>query len=147
MDEQTRITGWGYEGKSAEDLLEFANQRSVVAVVDVRLHAVSRKADFRKRALESTLADAGIAYRHLPALGNPKDNREAFAQPGSDAAAVAHQRFRDEVVSTSEARRALDEVAALAQTGVVALLCYEDEESCCHRSLILDEFALSDAGA
>jgi hypothetical protein len=31
-----------------------------------------------KRKLAAALADAGIDYMHLPALGNPKDNRQPF---------------------------------------------------------------------
>jgi hypothetical protein len=31
-----------------------------------------------KRKLAAALGEAGIGYVHLPALGNPKDNREPF---------------------------------------------------------------------
>jgi len=142
-----RVIGWGYEGKCADDLLEFVNENSAIAVVDVRLHAASRKPEFRKRALAERLERAGVRYLHLPELGNPKDNREAFARPGSPAAEAAHARFVNEVVRTPDARPALDEVVRLSGEGVVVVVCYEDEDSRCHRSLVMDELpALLAAG-
>ena len=139
MSMSQRVIGWGYEGKCGDDLLEFVNDNSAVAVVDVRLHAASRKPDFRKRALAERLERAGVQYLHLPQLGNPKDNREAFANPESREAQLAHERFVTEVARQPEAQDALGVVARIAEGGVVVLVCYEDDETRCHRSLVLAE--------
>src|SRR5665647_729111 len=77
-----RLYGWGYAGHSVDDLVAFAQTRGVHAVVDVRLNPVSRKRGFSKRLLAAALEDAGLAYVHLPALGNPRDNRDGFAAAG-----------------------------------------------------------------
>ncbi|SEM69999.1 DUF488 domain-containing protein [Nonomuraea pusilla] len=56
-------------------------------LVDVRLTPISRKRGFSKTALATALAAAGIACRHMRALGNPKWNRAGFsgspAEPGT----------------------------------------------------------------
>jgi Protein of unknown function, DUF488 len=54
-----------------------------------------------KRKLAAALADAGIDYMHLPALGNPKDNRQPFRT--GDAA--SRQRFRARLNDEVEASR------------------------------------------
>lgn len=137
--EAQRVIGWGYEGKCVDDLLEFVNENSALAVVDVRLHAASRKPEFRKRALADRLERAGVRYLHLPELGNPKDNREAFSRPGSSEAKVAHERFLEEVIRTPEALAALDELVKLSLEGAVVVVCYENEDAHCHRSLVIRE--------
>src|SRR2546423_7105871 len=57
------------------------------------------------------LADAGIGYVHLPALGNPQDNRAAFRR-GSPA---ARERYRQEVLASPGGQRALVTIADLAE--------------------------------
>ncbi|MFE5214053.1 MULTISPECIES: DUF488 domain-containing protein [unclassified Streptomyces] len=52
--------------------------RNVRTVADVRLTPLSRKPGFSKTKLTGALAEAGIGYRHLRALGNPKENRPPF---------------------------------------------------------------------
>lgn len=72
------VTGWGYEGHTIKDLLDECERLHAAYVVDIRLNAISRKKGFSKTALSNALADAGVEYVHLRALGNPKDNRPRF---------------------------------------------------------------------
>ncbi|HEX8508590.1 MAG TPA: DUF488 domain-containing protein [Propionibacteriaceae bacterium] len=65
----------GYEGRDVEGLVASLTQQRVAVLVDVRLTPLSRKPGLSKKRLASTLAEHGIDYLHLPALGNPKDNR------------------------------------------------------------------------
>src|SRR5437762_2686204 len=79
------------------------------------------------------LAEAGIGYVHLPALGNPKDNRKPF-RLGDPA---SRQRFRARLRDES-ASRALDHIAGLLDRGAVAVLCFERGHEHCHRHLVAE---------
>lgn len=130
------IMGIGYEGQDLTSFLESLKVWGTSTLVDVRLNPISRKKGFSKRALSEALASAGIEYLHMPKLGNPKDNREGFAEPRSDAGKAARRRFQ-EILETDDALYAVDQLADLASRQVVVLLCFEASELCCHRSLVL----------
>lgn len=131
------VTGWGYEGRTIEDLLGECRRLRATYVVDIRLNAISRKKGFSKTALSTALAGVGVEYVHLRALGNPKDNRPGFAHPGTPEAERAHKRFSEEVLDTPEAARQLGELAELSRRGNVIVLCFEETPKCCHRHLVL----------
>jgi len=140
-DTPDRLYGWGYQGRSVADLLAFAQARGVRAVIDVRLNPVSRKRGFSKRLLTAALEEEGIVYVHLPALGNPRDNRDGFAVPGTAAGRAAHARYLDEVLDTDAGRHALGELVSMRDQGPVLTLCYEADQVCCHRHLVLSAVA------
>ena len=133
------IQGWGYEGKTLADLIADAQAVGARAVVDIRLTPISRKKGFSKTRLREAVEEAGMIYLHYRSLGNPKDNRAAFAHPGSEAAVEAYTRFRTEVLETDEGKVAVHELAELASGGVILVLCYEADHSQCHRRLVIDE--------
>lgn len=139
MEQVTRrIVGVGYEGHSLPSFLTALATEKIECVVDVRLNAISRRKGFSKRMLTASLAEAGIEYLHLPALGNPKENRDGFWKPGTDLAAHAHTEYR-QVLQSEQAVAAMRELLENAATASVALLCFEAREETCHRHLILDE--------
>lgn len=124
----------GYEGRSVDDLVAELLGAGAVAVVDVRLTPVSRKPGFAKRRLAESMSAEGIEYVHLPALGNPRENRDGFR------AGDPHSRDRFQaLLRTPDAIAALTEIAELTTTGRVALLCYERDPGTCHRRLVADE--------
>ncbi len=123
----------GYEGRSIDDLLVVLATHRVSVLVDVRENAVSRKAGFSKRSLEAALEAEGIVYRHEPLLGNPRENREPFRQ------GVAKARSRYTKHLNNGSRKAFDAVVETAMTERVALLCFEREESDCHRGCIVEQ--------
>lgn len=127
------VVGWGYEGRSVDDLIHDARVWQLGAVVDVRLNAISRRVGFSKRALGARLEGAGMAYLHLPALGNHRDNRAGFGAPGTAAARAAHLRYTADVLESEAGREALREVL---DVGPAILLCFEAQERTCHRSLV-----------
>lgn len=139
------VLGWGYEGKNTDDLLADAKAWGVVVVVDVRLNPMSRKPGFSKRRLTEALEQEGIGYEHLPALGNPRENRAGFADSNGPEGAAARARFTKEVLATDSAAEALARVVHLAEEGSVVLLCYEAAERCCHRALVLDAIRTREA--
>ena len=121
----------GYEGRTAEDLVGDLVTRGVEVLVDVRLTPISRKPGLSKSRLSELLSEVGIAYLHLPALGNPRNNREGFrdGDPGS------RTRFANRLRS-GDAEAALDLICDIADRSRVALLCYEREATDCHRNLV-----------
>jgi uncharacterized protein (DUF488 family) len=134
---ETALVTVGYEGRTAEELVSAVAEAGVDVLADVRLTPLSRKPGLSKRRLAAALAGAGIEYVHLPALGNPQDNREAFRR--GDPASRA--RFQG-LLGTPPAQSALAELGSRAQHERVALLCFERDADCCHRGLVA-EYLLS----
>ena len=72
------IASVGYEGRSADEVIEALVGAGVRALVDVRQNAISRKPGLSKRALAERCRVRGIEYLHEPSLGNPRENRDDF---------------------------------------------------------------------
>ena len=128
----------GYEGTTVDAFLRTLRDAQVALLVDVRAVASSRRPGFAKTRLAANLADAGIDYLHLRALGTPADGRAA-ARAGRHAEMraifAAH-------LATDEARGALHALADLVRDGRrVALLCFEADPAHCHRALVADALA------
>ena len=132
------ISGIGYEGLTLDAFISKLRIRGVQTLVDVRLNAISRKRGFSKRALAEALGEAGIAYVHLPSLGNQRDNRAGYGELESDLAHEARDRFRQELQSVA-ATTAIQDVADLARVGRVVLFCFEQDEQHCHREQVLEQ--------
>lgn len=132
------IEGIGYEGQTLDALISKLRIRGVETLVDVRLNAISRKRGFSKRALAAALAEAGIAYVHMPILGNQRDNRAGYGELDSPLAREVRERFMGELEAEA-AREALEELANFARTAPVAVFCYEADEQHCHREQVLEQ--------
>jgi uncharacterized protein (DUF488 family) len=132
--DETALVTVGYEGRSAAELVSALAEADVRVLADVRLTPSSRMPGLSKRPLAAALAAAGIEYLHLPALGNPRDNRQPFRRgdPGSRA------RFR-ELLAAPPAEAALAELEARIRDERVALLCFERDAGRCHRQLVSDQ--------
>ena len=72
-----RIFTIGYEGATMGEFLSALQNAGVERVIDVRAVANSRRPGFSKTPLRNALADTGIDYVHLRALGTPAAGREA----------------------------------------------------------------------
>jgi hypothetical protein len=72
-----RIFTIGYEGTTMADFLAALKEAGVRQLIDVRAVASSRRPGFSKTALRNSLAEEGIGYVHLRALGTPADGRAA----------------------------------------------------------------------
>lgn len=131
------LIGVGYEGQDIDTFVRGLEARGVDVVVDVRLNAISRKKGFSKKALRAALDEAGIGYRHMPILGNPRSNRDGFRAPGTDEARSAHDNYR-RLLQEELQSGAIDDLAHAALTNHVAVMCFEASERCCHRSLVIE---------
>ena len=131
------VIGVGYEGLAIDEFCAKLLDLGISVVVDVRLNALSRKRGFSKNGIRAALAEVGVEYLHRPALGNPKDNRDGFAVPGSRAGDAARNLYRG-FLATPRAEEALLEIATLAHSTRVALMCFERDQHECHRELVIE---------
>lgn len=128
-----RIFTIGYEATTVTEFLAALTKAGVKQVIDVRAVPNSRRPGFSKNPLKNALAEVGIDYVHLKALGTPADGRAA-ARAGrqEDLKRIyAGQLDLPEAIVQSEQMR------ELAAERPSALLCYEREPAECHRSLLL----------
>jgi uncharacterized protein (DUF488 family) len=127
----------GYKGATVPDFVAALENAGVKRVIDVRALPLSRRPGFSKSPLRNALAEAGIDYVHLKALGTPSAGRTA-ARAGrhSDMARIyAGQLELPEAMVQSA------EMLELAKEKPSALLCMEREPARCHRTLLLNAVA------
>ncbi len=131
------MIGLGYEGLTIDEFCSHVTDLGVSIVVDVRLNALSCKPGFSKSGLRAALALVGVDYLHLPALGNPRDNRSGFQHPESTEGRAARERF-SALVTAPGGHRAIEELADLVQSETLGFLCVERDQSLCHRQVVMD---------
>ena len=138
MSAMPSIATIGYEAATMRSFIEALTEAKVQLLVDVRAVASSRRPGFSKTKLAANLAEAGIDYLHLRALGTPADGRAA-------ARAGRHEEMRaifTEQLATPEAQEQLDTVQELVESGRrLALLCFEARPEHCHRNLVASALA------
>jgi uncharacterized protein (DUF488 family) len=128
----------GHSNRTAEAVLQLLCGAAIETVVDVRrIPHSGRWPQFRRAALESTLASAGIRYVwEGEALGGQLPwteaaERHVAIEDRSFAAFAAHMEGGD-------FRAAVGRVREAARDTRLALLCAEREPARCHRSFIAD---------
>lgn len=124
----------GYEQQTLPDVIARLKKAKVDLVVDVRAVAASRRPGFSKSMLAASLAEHGIDYVHLRALGTPKEGRlAARAGRTKDMHRIFERHLKE-----PEAQLELARAEALAKERRVALLCYEADAAHCHRAIVAD---------
>ncbi len=130
----------GYEKTTQPELIAALEAAGVKRVIDVRAVPLSRRPGFSKNVLKNGLAEAGIDYVHLKALGTPPAGREAARKGRHDEL----ERIYAGQLDLPEAIVAAAEMRELVVERPSALLCYERDPAECHRSLLITAVA-SDA--
>lgn len=139
----TRIATIGYEGRAQHDVLKLLTDAGVRTLVDVRIRAQSRKPGFSKSTLAAGLAQEGMDYEHLRALGTPLDIRELFRAGNLE---TGRERYREYLRGDHEARAELERLASMVDAAGddgIAILCFEHDPRHCHRMVIVEELAAS----
>lgn len=127
----------GYEGTTQPELIAALQAAGVTRLIDVRAVPLSRKPGFSKKILATGLAEAGIEYVHLKALGTPPEGRDA-ARKGDHATlerVYAGQLELPEAIAQSAA------LLTLVEEQPSALLCFERDPGGCHRTLLIEAVA------
>ena len=128
-----RIFTIGYEATTVPEFVAALRDAGVQRVIDVRAVPNSRRPGFSKTPLRNALAEVGIDYVHLRALGTPADGRAA-------ARAGRHEELERIYAGQLELPEAMVQTAQmieLAKEKPSALLCYERDPAHCHRTLLL----------
>jgi uncharacterized protein (DUF488 family) len=126
-------------GHSTRPIGEFIGlllTHGIQVLADVRITPYSRhNPQFHSDALAKSLADAGIQYRHMPALGGRRKTR-----PDSVNVGWRNESFRGyaDYMQTREFGDALEKLIATGRQLPVAIMCAEAVPWRCHRSLISD---------
>ena len=126
----------GHSTLPIEDFLELLQTYGIQVLADVRITPYSRRnPQFHSGALAKSLANAGIQYWHMPALGG---RRKTI--PDSVNLGWRNESFRGyaDYMQTREFWNALDDLMATAQRLPLTIMCAEAVPWRCHRTLISD---------
>ncbi|MEM6460044.1 MAG: DUF488 domain-containing protein [Planctomycetota bacterium] len=124
----------GYERRDGEDLIGRLLDAGVETLIDVRQRAMSRKPDFRSKALEVRCEAASIEYVAMSDLGSTANLRDELHANGDLGA--FHEAFR--TYAENELGEGLERLRALSETTVACLICYERRHEECHRATVAD---------
>lgn len=128
----------GYEGIGLDAFVARVKGMRIRTLVDVRAVALSRKKGFSKTALHLALAEAGVQYLHLPALGCPSPVRHRYKLDRDwDAYSVAFIAY----LATQEA--AVAQLGSIAAAAPACLMCFEADHERCHRTFVAHAVARS----
>lgn len=126
----------GHSVRPLDEFLALLHAHGVTGVADVRTVPRSRRhPQFSRDALAATLPAAGVAYRHIAALGGLRRPRRDSPNGG-----WRHEGFRGyaDHMASDDFRAGLDALLACAATATVAVMCAESKWWQCHRQLIAD---------
>lgn len=132
-----RIFTIGYEAATMGDFIASLKDAGVKRVIDVRAVPNSRRPGFSKTPLRNALAEEGIEYVHLRALGTPAAGREAARKGRHEELKRIYAGQLELPEAIAEGARMLD----LAAEKPSALLCYERDPGGCHRTLLIKALA------
>ncbi len=126
----------GHSTRPIEKFIELLHAHGVERLVDVRTAPGSRRyPQFNQEALEQSLHDAGMDYKHIKALGGFRRSRPDSPNTGWKNASF--RGFADYML-TKPFRDGLRELLRLASDKRTAIMCSEAVPWRCHRSLISD---------
>lgn len=126
----------GHSTRGLDEFIALLEAHGIDELVDVRRFPGSRRhPQFGSAALEASLAQAGMAYRHAEVLGGRRDVRA-----DSPHGAWRNTSFRGyaDHMDTAEFQAALEEVLTEAESRNVVVMCAEAVPWRCHRNLIAD---------
>jgi len=136
MEGSKTIWTIGHSTRMIHGFLELLGVNQIKILADIRTLPGSRKyPHFNKEALEESLSHAGIRYMHFPELGGRRKPK-----PDSANTAWRHASFKGyaDHMETSEFKKGVETLQALALKERLAYMCSELVWWRCHRSLVSD---------
>ena len=128
----------GHSTRAWEDFVAMLLAARIEVLADVRRFAGSRRnPQFSGQVMGANLAESDIAYVPMPELGGRRPTR---ADSPNVAWRNASFRGYADYMQTPDYHAAREQLAELAQTKRVAVMCAEAMWWQCHRSLIADDF-------
>ena len=129
----------GHSTRTIAEFVALLREVAVELIVDVRSIPSSRtNPQFNVDILPESLAEAGMSYRHLRALGGLRHrSQDATPSPNTLWRNEAFRNYAD-YAATEAFRAGLDELLALARRQCCAVMCAEAVWWRCHRRIIAD---------
>lgn len=121
----------GYEGKSVDRFLLDLIKNKVNTLVDVRKNAYSMKYGFSKNQISRYVNEINIKYMHISNLGIESSKRKDLNDEND-----YRSLFSDYESQLSRKEEELDILRDLAKREKIALMCFEENSSFCHRGII-----------
>lgn len=133
LDYMPRLWSVGYEGLDIDQFLTYVLYSGIKVIFDVRERPQSRKFGFSKSRLEYALSRISVDYRHVPAMGVPKDDRDELKRTRDyDHFFMAYaDSWNDEMEKTIHLMK-----SELDNGRSIGLMCFERQYCECHRSMI-----------
>jgi uncharacterized protein (DUF488 family) len=137
------MTIWtiGHSTRPLEAFFELLSRHAIEAIADVRRFPGSRRQpQYGQAALSASLAERGVDYLWIEALGGRRRPR-----PDSPNTAWRNLSFRGyaDHMESAEFRRGMAELMELAARKRTAIMCSEAMWWRCHRSLVADALCAS----
>jgi uncharacterized protein (DUF488 family) len=129
----------GHSNRPIGTFVALIEQAGIKVIADVRTIPKSRhNPQFNSAALEVALREAGIGYTPMPGLGGLRGRQKgAGASPNGFWENAGFRNFAD-YASTPQFARAFEELRAVGQSRVCAVMCAEAVWWRCHRRIIAD---------
>ena len=146
-----RLVTIGVYDWTLETFLEALRAEDVSLLLDLRQRRGVRGSQYawaNSKRLQAALAEAGVAYEHLPELAPTTELRQL--QYAEDARLGEGKRSRSQLAEAYTerfVRERLDQVDlgpivdSLPSEGATALLCVERDPGACHRALVAQRMA------
>ncbi len=129
----------GHSTREIGEFIDILKAHGIELLVDIRTVPRSRhNPQFNRDSLPASLAEAGIGYEHIAALGGLRRARADSVNTGWRNASF---RGYADYMETPEFERALEELIGEAREKPIAIMCAEAVEWRCHRSLVADALA------
>jgi uncharacterized protein (DUF488 family) len=127
----------GHSTRTTEDLIKSLRAHQIQTLADIRAFPMSRRLpQFNQDALEASLAEAGVRYVWMKALGGYRKK----ILDDSPNVALRNQSFRHyaDYMLTDDFEHAAGQLIALADQSRTTYMCAERLYFKCHRMLVSD---------
>lgn len=134
----------GYEGLQIEEYINKLLAEDIRLLVDVRKNPLSRKYGFSKNKMKELTGKVGIEYIHMPELGIVSDKRKALKTRHD-----YEMLFREYEQTTLKDQPAavLRLLELYEEKKRVAITCFEECHTMCHRHKVADAVRQLDDGS
>ena len=136
MDHHLTVWTIGHSTHPLEEFVALLGEHRITQLADIRTVPGSRhNPQFGQSALQHSLPDHGIAYRHLKGLGGLRHASKDSVNTGWRNASF---RGYADHMQTPDFARAVDELLDWARQAPTAVMCSEAVPWRCHRSMVAD---------
>ncbi len=138
--DQTGIFTIGYQGKSIDTFLHTLISEKTHTLFDIRHNPWSMKYGFTKNTLQTLCEKLQINYCHIPELGIPGNMRQSL-----DTKKDYDELFQKYTNHLKNQLQQMNMLKQQSKTKRIALMCFEEDPSYCHRHILGEHLQQMDA--